>query len=170
MPTVQAWLADARERKVQPNPDAMVVATATPDGKPSARVVLCKKLIVSPGYVVFFTNYDSRKGQELAANPHIAAVLHWDELARQVRLEGRVVRAPPEESDEYFALTRARQPHRRMGQPAEPAARFTRDAVEARRNRSGATWHVGATSAALGRLSPVAGSGRTVDGGRLPRA
>ena len=56
MPTVQAWLADARARKVQPNPDAMVVATATADGRPSARVVLCKNLIANPGYAVFFTN------------------------------------------------------------------------------------------------------------------
>ncbi len=102
MPTVRAWLDDARSRKVQPNPDAMVVATATADGRPSARVVLCKKLVVDPGYAVFFTNYDSRKGHELAENPRIAAVLHWDDLARQVRLEGRAVRCPPEESDAYF--------------------------------------------------------------------
>jgi len=103
MPLVRDWFDDARRRKVQPNPDAMVVATATPDGTPTARVVLCKKLVVSPGYAVFFTNYDSRKGQELAANPRVAAVLHWDALGRQVRLEGRVVRCPPQESDEYFA-------------------------------------------------------------------
>ena len=102
LPTALAWLADARARKVQPNPDAMVVATATRDGAPSARVVLCKQLVVNPGYVVFFTNYDSRKGRELAENPQIAAVLHWDALARQVRFEGRAVRCPPAESDEYF--------------------------------------------------------------------
>jgi pyridoxamine 5'-phosphate oxidase len=81
----------------------MVVATATAEGRPSARVVLCKKLVVAPGYVVFFTNYQSRKGAELDANPEAAAVLHWDDLARQVRLEGRVLRSPDEESDEYFA-------------------------------------------------------------------
>ena len=102
LPTALAWLADARARKVQPNPDAMVVATATRDGAPSARVVLCKQLVVNPGYVVFFTNYDSRKGRELTENPQIAAVLHWDALARQVRFEGRAVRCPPAESDEYF--------------------------------------------------------------------
>jgi pyridoxamine 5'-phosphate oxidase len=81
----------------------MVLASATPDGTPSARVVLCKKVIATVGYVVFFTNYDSRKGQELAANPRVAGVLHWDTLSRQVRLEGRVVRCPPEESDAYFS-------------------------------------------------------------------
>jgi pyridoxamine 5'-phosphate oxidase len=58
---------------------------------------------VDPGYVVFFTNYDSRKGAELAANPRAAAVLHWDALGRQVRLEGPIERSPPAESDEYFA-------------------------------------------------------------------
>jgi pyridoxamine 5'-phosphate oxidase len=106
MPLVHEWFADARARKVQPNPDAMVVATATPDGRPSARVVLCKQMIVEPGYVVFFTNYDSRKGGELAANPRAAAVFHWDALSRQVRLEGPILRSPDAESDEYFA-TRA---------------------------------------------------------------
>jgi len=106
MPLVHEWFVDARTRKVQPNPDAMVVATATPDGRPSARVVLCKRMIVEPGYVVFFTNYDSRKGGDLAANPRAAAVFHWDAISRQVRLEGPILRSPDAESDEYFA-TRA---------------------------------------------------------------
>jgi pyridoxamine 5'-phosphate oxidase len=103
MPTVESWFREARERKVQPNPDAMVVATSTPDGAPSARVVLCKKLVADPGYVVFFTNYESGKGLELAANQRVAGVFHWDSMSRQVRLEGRVVLSPPAESDEYFA-------------------------------------------------------------------
>lgn len=103
MPLFEQWFLDARRDKVQPNPDSMVIATATPDGHPSARVVLCKKLIVDPGFVVFYTNYDSRKGGELASNPRAAAVLHWDALGRQVRLEGPVVRSPASESDEYFA-------------------------------------------------------------------
>ncbi|HSQ69349.1 MAG TPA: pyridoxamine 5'-phosphate oxidase [Steroidobacteraceae bacterium] len=103
MPLFEQWFRHAREQKVQPNPDSMVVATATAQGRPSARVVLCKKLIADPGYVVFFTNYQSRKGAELDANPEAAAVLHWDDLARQVRLEGPVLRSPGEESDEYFA-------------------------------------------------------------------
>jgi pyridoxamine 5'-phosphate oxidase len=106
MPLFEEWFLAAREKKVQPNPDAMVLATATPDGRPSARVVLCKKLVKDPGYVVFFTNYDSRKGGELERNPEAAAVLHWDVMARQVRLEGPVLRSPAAESDEYFA-TRA---------------------------------------------------------------
>jgi pyridoxamine 5'-phosphate oxidase len=103
MPLFAEWFDGARKAKAQPNPDSMAVATATPDGRPSVRIVLCKKLVLVPGYVVFFTNYDSRKGGELAANPHAAAVLHWDAYGRQVRLEGRIVKSPADESDEYFA-------------------------------------------------------------------
>jgi pyridoxamine 5'-phosphate oxidase len=103
MPLFDEWFNGARKAKAQPNPDAMALATATPDGRPSVRVVLCKKRVLSPGYVVFFTNYDSRKGDELAANPRAAAVFHWDAFGRQVRLEGPIVRSPAAESDEYFA-------------------------------------------------------------------
>jgi pyridoxamine 5'-phosphate oxidase len=103
MPLLEEWFTAARKQKVQPNPDSMVVATSTRDGVPSARVVLCKRFVTSPGYVVFFTNYDSRKGAELAENPRAAAVFHWDALGRQARLEGRIVKSPVAESDEYFA-------------------------------------------------------------------
>jgi pyridoxamine 5'-phosphate oxidase len=103
MPIFEAWYREARTQKAQPNPDSMVLASATPDGTPSARVVLCKRLVASPGYVTFFTNYESRKARELSANPRVAGVLHWDTMSRQVRLEGRVVRCPTPESDEYFA-------------------------------------------------------------------
>jgi pyridoxamine 5'-phosphate oxidase len=103
MPIVESWFKDARERKVQPNPDSLALATSTPDGAPSVRVVLCKKLVASPGYLVFFTNYDSRKGHDIAANPRVAGAFHWDTLSRQVRFEGRAVPCPPEESDAYFA-------------------------------------------------------------------
>jgi pyridoxamine 5'-phosphate oxidase len=102
LPLFEQWFEDARSRQLQPNPDAMVLATATVDGGPSARVVLLKRLVVDPGYVVFYTNYDSRKGRELEANPRAAAVVHWDALGRQVRLEGTVSVSPPEESDAYF--------------------------------------------------------------------
>jgi pyridoxamine 5'-phosphate oxidase len=103
MPLFEEWFAEARHKRAQPNPDSMVVSTATLDGAPSARVVLCKKLILDPGYVVFYTNYESRKARELESNPRASAVLHWDALSRQVRLEGRIVRSPDAESDEYFA-------------------------------------------------------------------
>ena len=103
MPLFQEWFREAAARRAQPNPDAMIVATTTSSGEPSARVVLCKRIDVDAGYVVFFTNYQSRKGRELAVRPRAAGVLHWDALQRQVRIEGPVVRSPESESDQYFA-------------------------------------------------------------------
>jgi len=103
MPLFQEWFREAAAGRTQPNPDAMVVATAASNGDPSARVLLCKRLVVDAGYIVFFTNYQSRKGQELAARPRAAAVFHWDALHRQVRIEGPIARSPDSESDEYFA-------------------------------------------------------------------
>ncbi|MGH8217734.1 MAG: pyridoxamine 5'-phosphate oxidase [Steroidobacteraceae bacterium] len=101
--TAAAWLAEAWRRHAQPNPDAMTLATSTADGRPSARIVLCKDIVPQPGYVVFYTNYHSRKGGELADNPRAAAVLHFDALGWQVRVEGLVEPSPPAESDAYFA-------------------------------------------------------------------
>lgn len=103
LPLFANWFRQARERATQPNPDAMVLATSDGNNAPSARVVLCKLLAEADGYVVFFTNYQSRKGRELAAHPRAAAVFHWDALHRQVRIEGLVVRSPIQESDDYFA-------------------------------------------------------------------
>ncbi|HEY6925739.1 MAG TPA: pyridoxamine 5'-phosphate oxidase [Steroidobacteraceae bacterium] len=97
------WMAQSWQQRLQPNPNAMVLATTGPDGHPSARVVLCKEIVAQPGYLVFFTNYRSQKGRQLAANPRAAAVIHWDALHRQVRVEGPVVRAPAAASDAYFA-------------------------------------------------------------------
>ncbi len=103
MPLFQEWFREAAARRAQPNPDAMVVATTAANGDPSARVVLCKRIDGVAGYVLFFTNYDSRKGRELLTRPRAAAVFHWDALHRQVRVEGPVVRSPDAESDQYFA-------------------------------------------------------------------
>jgi pyridoxamine 5'-phosphate oxidase len=83
-----------------PEPNAMTLATATLDGKPSARVVLLKGFD-ERGFV-FFTNYESQKGLELSANPHAALVFYWIELERQVRISGRVSRVSSEESETYF--------------------------------------------------------------------
>ena len=102
LPLFAQWFTEARERKIQPNPDAMTLATVDADGRPSARIVLCKHLVTDSGHVVFFTNYHSRKGQALTAHPYAACVFHWDHLHRQVRLEGRIVQSPAEESDAYF--------------------------------------------------------------------
>jgi len=103
LPLFADWFARARVEKIQSNPDAMTLATVDSDGRPSARIVLCKYLVDSDGYLVFFTNYESRKGQALAAHPYAAAVFHWDSWERQVRVEGRIVKSPEQESDAYFA-------------------------------------------------------------------
>ena len=108
MPLAAAWLKEAWERRALPNPDAMVLATVDAQGRPSARVVLCKSIVADPGFILFYTNYHSRKGREIEARPRGAAVLHWDTLQRQVRIEGPIVKATRQESDEYFA-TRAWQ-------------------------------------------------------------
>ena len=71
------WLSQARIDAAQPNPDAMVLATVDGRGYPSARVVLCKEIAAQPGSVVFYSNYRSRKGIELEANPRAAVVFHW---------------------------------------------------------------------------------------------
>lgn len=84
----------------EPEPTAMTLATATADGKPSARIVLLKDIDDS-GFV-FFTNYLSRKGKELESNPFAALVFLWNELERQVRVEGKVTRVSTGQSDQYF--------------------------------------------------------------------
>jgi pyridoxamine 5'-phosphate oxidase len=82
-------------------PNAMILATATTDGKPSARTVLLKSYD-ERGFV-FYTNYEGRKAKEIEANPTCALLFHWGELERQIRIEGRVGRVPDAESDAYFA-------------------------------------------------------------------
>jgi len=101
--TAAEWLTKAWELRAQPNPNSMSLATSTADGRPSARIVLCKEIVPRPGYIVFYTNYHSRKGRELSDNPHAAAVLHFDALGCQVRVEGLVEPSPAAESDAYFA-------------------------------------------------------------------
>ena len=93
------WYQDARASAIK-EANAMVIATATPDGKPSARIVLLKEF--SKEGFVFFTNYDSRKGQEVRQNPQAQILFFWDILERQVRIEGRLEHIAPERSDEYF--------------------------------------------------------------------
>ncbi|MBV9574183.1 MAG: pyridoxamine 5'-phosphate oxidase, partial [Acidobacteriales bacterium] len=89
--------AQAAELK---EPNAMTLATATTEGRPSARIVLLKEL--SPDGFVFYTNYTSRKGAEIEANPHVALTFYWAELERQVRVEGQVAKVSREKSEAYF--------------------------------------------------------------------
>jgi pyridoxamine 5'-phosphate oxidase len=93
------WFSEALAAEVE-EPNAMVLATATPDGTPSARVVLLKG--VDERGFVFFTDYRSRKGAELEANPRAALVFRWSELERQVRVTGATERTGAEESDSYY--------------------------------------------------------------------
>lgn len=138
----RAWLEQAVRAQSQPNPNAMVLATTTPEGHPSARVVLCKDIRPDPGIVVFYTNYESRKGRELAANARAAVVMHWDHLHRQVRIEGPVVKTLAADSDEYFA---SRALESRIGawasQQSQPVAsrQALLSAVDAAAKRFGVT-------------------------------
>jgi pyridoxamine 5'-phosphate oxidase len=112
MALASAWFSTALAARQQPNPDAMVLATASASGHPSARIVLAKEFDVEQGRISFVTNYDSRKGRDLAENSRAALVFHWDHSHRQIRVEGLVLKAPAAESDEYFA---SRNWQRRIG-------------------------------------------------------
>jgi len=115
----QATAAGARDV------NAMSLATASPDGRPSNRIVLLKEFDAS-GFV-FYTNYHSRKGHELMANPLACALFFWVELERQVRIEGSVCRIPAEQSDRYFAQ---RPLEARLGAWASPQSEVIADRAE----------------------------------------
>jgi pyridoxamine 5'-phosphate oxidase len=111
------WMQEAE--KSEPNdPNAMAVATATPDGRPSVRTVLLKG--VDERGFVFYTNKESRKGEELAGNPHAALLFHWKSLRRQIRIEGTVEDVTDAEADAYHA---SRQRVSRLGAWASQQSR-----------------------------------------------
>ena len=111
------WFAEARAS--EPNdPNAMALATATTGAAPSVRMVLLKGH--GPDGFVFYTNFESRKGGELAANPQVALLFHWKSLRRQVRVEGTVAEVTPAEADAYFA---SRHPQSRLGSAASDQSR-----------------------------------------------
>ncbi len=122
------WFSEAG-RVVERDPNAMTLSTVGSDGRPSGRIVLLR------GYgedgFVFFTNYDSRKGHELAKNPHASLLLFWAALERQIRIEGTVTRVSAEESDAYFSL---RPVGNRLGAWASPQSRIipSRESLAAR--------------------------------------
>jgi pyridoxamine 5'-phosphate oxidase len=123
----RAWFDEAALSEI-PEVNAMALATAAPDGRPSVRMVLLRG-IDERGFT-FFTNYESRKARELEANPQAALVFFWQELERQVRIEGRVERVSDEESDRYF---QGRPEGSRLGAWASPQSRVIagREALEA---------------------------------------
>lgn len=95
----ELWFAQARQAGIH-EPSAMALATADADGRPSLRIVLFKGL--DEGGFTFYTNYESRKGRELATNPHAALIFWWDRLERQVRIEGQIEKVSRALSDRYF--------------------------------------------------------------------
>ena len=122
----QAWFDEALEAEVS-EPNAMTLATAAPDARPSARIVLLKG-VDARGFR-FFTNYDSRKGADLDANPQAALVFWWEPLERSVRIEGTVDRLPEDESTAYF---QSRPRGSQLGAWASPQSRVveSRAAIE----------------------------------------
>ncbi len=113
----ESWFAQAQAS--EPNdPNAMALATATPGVVPSLRMVLLKGH--GPDGFVFYTNFQSRKGGELAENPHVALLFHWKSLRRQIRIEGPVAEVTPAEADAYFA---SRHPESRLGSAASDQSR-----------------------------------------------
>jgi pyridoxamine 5'-phosphate oxidase len=166
------WLQQARLDAASPNPNAMVLATVDARGYPSARVVLCKEIAAQPGYILFYTNFNSRKGSELHVNPRAAVVFHWDHRHRQVRAEGQVERLSDAENDAYF---HSRAWQSRLGawasQQSQPVD--SRESLAAfryslcRPGVGGAGKCLGgcAATAALGRLPFMRGCGGTVGGG-----
>ena len=124
----QIWFNDAIAANL-PLPEAMTLATATPDGKPSARMVLLKQ--VDHDGFVFFTNYRSAKAEQLDANPYAALVFYWPQLDYQVRVEGSVVRTSTQESQDYFR-TRPRESQIGAWASAQSEAISGRDVLEKR--------------------------------------
>ena len=124
----QVWFNDAIAAQL-PLPEAMTLATATPDGKPSARMVLLKQ--VDDDGFVFFTNYNSAKAEQLDANPYAALVFYWSRLDRQVRVEGSVVRTTAQESRDYFK-TRPRESQIGAWASAQSEVVSGREALEQR--------------------------------------
>jgi pyridoxamine 5'-phosphate oxidase len=100
LPLVERWLAEA-SAAVRTAP-AMALATVEPDGRPSARMVICRGFDAEAGWLVFYTDRQSRKGRALAVYPRAALVFHWEALERQIRIEGPVTLAPDADSDAYW--------------------------------------------------------------------
>ncbi len=121
---LRRWRADAYERAL-PEPDAMCVSTVGEDGRPSSRFVLLRGL--DERGLVFYTNYESRKGRELAAYPYAAAAFWWPIMERQCRIEGAVERATDEEADAYYFR---RPPGSRLASAASPQSRPLRDRAQ----------------------------------------
>ena len=131
LPLVAEWLDEVTAMGRRRNPNAMALATTDGGSRPAVRMVLLKELAAA-GYAVFYTNYGSRKAAELLTTPRAAAVLYWEDIGRQVRFEGAVVRSPAAESDAYFASRALRSQlnawSSRQSQPLDDPAALERRA------------------------------------------
>lgn len=118
------WLNDALHCG-EDEPTAMIVATVAPDGRPSTRTVLLKG--VENGRFIFYTNYESRKGQQLANNPYISLSFVWHKLERQIHIEGKAEKCPPKDSDAYFST----RPYKsKIGARISPQSRIINNRTE----------------------------------------
>lgn len=124
----QRWFDEAVRAEL-PTPNAMTLATVATDGAPGARIVLLKG--ADPHGFVFYTNYLSRKGRELAANPRAVLVFHWIELEREVRIEGTVEKTSAAESDDYFSSRPLGSRHAAIASPQSTVV-ANRAALESR--------------------------------------
>jgi pyridoxamine 5'-phosphate oxidase len=120
----RSWMEAAIEANIS-EPNAMIIATSTLDGKPSARIVLLKE--VTENGFIFFTNYLSRKGIELSSNPFAAVVFDWHQAARQIRIEGRVEKILAEDSDAYF---NSRPDYNKIGSWVSPQSSILKNREE----------------------------------------
>jgi pyridoxamine 5'-phosphate oxidase len=135
LPLLADWLAEAQASA--PGAAAMTVATVDPDGRPSARMVICRGFDPAAGWLVFYTDRESAKGRALAAHPWAALVFHWEPFARQVRIEGPVTPAPAADTDAYWrtrpADARIVALASRQGQPIASRAAFLERVAEVAR-------------------------------------
>jgi pyridoxamine 5'-phosphate oxidase len=118
LPLVADWMADAATRVR--NSTSMALATVDPDGRPTARMVICRGFDARAGWLVFYTDRDSDKGAALAAHPRAALIFHWDVFERQIRIEGPVTHSPDADSDAYWA---SRPPDARVAASASEQSR-----------------------------------------------
>jgi pyridoxamine 5'-phosphate oxidase len=149
LPLAASWIEQAEAAATRRNPTAMALATADPDGRPAVRMVLLRALCAADGFAVFYTNYESRKGRQIARNARAAGVLYWEDAGRQLRIEGPVVRSPARESDAYF---RTRPAASQLSAWASEQSRPLEDPAELRRKveRLAAELERTPTSAAAG--------------------
>jgi pyridoxamine 5'-phosphate oxidase len=167
----QAWLAEAEASEIN-DPNAIALASVDPDGLPNVRMVLLKEIEApgaGEGAFVFYTNYDSAKGRELAASGKAAFVMHWKSLRRQIRVRGPVEREDGPQADAYYA---SRSLKSRLGAWASEQSRplDSRATLMAEVARVTAQQGTNPTPAVLGRLSHSPGGDRVLGRWRVSPA